>query len=138
MIYFAGRHDIPDLVPLALNCLESAGARGRLDRAAVEAGLRQLVADGDKVLVRSGRGMLGGFIMPLWCSPGWRMACEFIWWAEDRQWLPLLRAFEHWAQAQRADEVRIFSNLQPKAERIARVLARKGYEPREVGYRKVR
>lgn len=122
---------------MALRCRESSGALGEAAPGQIRAALAGMIDKDGMTVLRSEKGMLAGFLMPAWDAPGWMMAVEFIWWAEDGQWMPLLRRFEEWAREQGADEVRIASKLQPDSERIARVFGRAGYEAREICYRKV-
>ena len=134
MIREATKADLPEMLAMARRCRES-GALGEFDPAAAYVALENVLRTG--AAFRTDRGVIAGVLVPSWDAPAHLMAVEFLWWAEDGQWLPLLRRFGEWAKDQGASEIRIASEIQGKTDRISKALARDGYEPREVWYRKV-
>ena len=129
--------DMPEIMAMLAHLTMSSGALGKFDEDAVRAAAIKMMNDENSVMFRSRRGLIAGFTMSAWDSPDWLMAVEMWWWAEDGQWMALLRRFGEWAREQGAGEIRITSKLGPRSGRIDKVFQRAGYEPREVCYRKV-
>ena len=136
MIREAVTEDIPEIVEMLARLSVSSGSLGKFDDEAAKVKVIRQIEDTDRVLFRSDKGLIGGFTMIPWNSPDWLMAFEMWWWAEDGQWMPLLRNLERWARQQGAGEVRIFTKLSPQSKRINAVFRRSGYAPREICYRK--
>ena len=136
MIREAVTEDIPEIVEMLARLSVASGSLGKFDKKAARAAVIRQIKDQDRALFRSGKGLIGGFIVIPWNSPDWLMAFEMWWWAEDKQWMPLLRKLEQWARQQGAGEVRIFTKLGPQSKRINAVFRRSGYAPREICYRK--
>ena len=137
MIREATPDDMPEIMAMLAHLQMASGALGRFDEDAVRAVAIKMIDGENSVMFRSRRGLIAGFTMPAWDSPGWLMAVEMMWWAEDGRWMPLLRAFEQWAREQGAGEIRIASKLGPQSERISMVFKRTGFDPQEICYRKV-
>ena len=137
MIREASADDMPEIMALLAHLMMASGALGRFDEKAVRAEAFKMIDGEDTVMFRSERGLIAGFTLPAWDDPGWLMAVEKWWWAEDGQWMALLRRLEEWARKQGAGEIRITSKLGLQSGRIDKVFQRAGYEPREVCYRKV-
>ena len=136
MIREATTEDIPEIMALLAHLMMSSGALGKFDEDAARAGAINIIEGEDSVMFRSRRGLIAGFTMSAWHSPGWLMAVEMWWWAEDKQWIPLLRAFEKWARDRGADEIRISATAGPENNQIQRIFSRVGFEPSEICYRK--
>ena len=136
MIREAVVEDIPEIVEMLARLSVSSGSLGKFDKRAAKAAVIRQIEDTDRVLFRSDKGLIAGFVVIPWNSPDWIMAFERWWWAEDGQWMPLLRKLEQWARQQGAGEVRIFTKIGPQSKRINAVFRRSGYAPREICYRK--
>ena len=136
MIREAVTEDIPEIMALLAHLLVSSGALGKFDEDAVRASVINMLDGEDSVVFRSRRGLISGFTMRAWHSPGWLMAVEMWWWAEDKQWIPLLRAFEQWARERGADEIRISATTGPGDSKIRSIFGRAGFKPSEICYRK--
>jgi hypothetical protein len=110
----------------------ATGHPAEYDPEAVAAMLGRMLDDENAAVFVTPGGMIGGVLMPLYCSPGWIVAAELFWWAEDRSGLKLLRRFEQWGAERGAREIRM-TTLQglPAAETI---LARRGYVPAEASH----
>lgn len=135
MIREATKEDLADLVAMAERCRRT-GAMGSFEPSAAAVALENLL-DGGGVAFRSDKGVIAGFLIPSWDAPSHLMAVEFLWWSEDRQWLPLLERFGRWAKERGAGEIRIASEIQERTGGIVKALGRMGYEPREIWLRKV-
>ena len=129
--------DLPDLTAMLRRLHNSLEWVGPFDAQSVCETLVTLMDGEHSVVLRTDAGLFTGHIQPAWYSPAWFIALEISWWAEDGRWLALLAAFGTWAREMGADEVRMVSTIGPKSHRIRRVLARYGYAPQEIGYRKV-
>lgn len=83
------------------------------------------------------KGVIGGVLMPLWFAPSSVMAVELFWYSEEKgEGARLKAAFEEWAYARNAAHI-VFSALADEREGVLRrVMARSGYTPYEVGFRK--
>jgi len=129
--------DMPEIMAMLAHLMMSSGALGKFDEDAVRAAVLKIMEGEDSVMFRSRRGLIAGFTTSAWYSPGWLMAVEMMWWAEDGHWIPLLRAFEKWARDRGANEVRIASDVGPRENQIRRIFKIAGFEPSEICYRKV-
>ena len=136
MIREATTKDIPEIVEMLARLAKASGSLGKFDKKAAKAAVIQQIEEQGRVLFRSDKGLIAGFIVIPWDSPDWLMAFERWWWAEDGKWMPLLRKLEQWARQQGAGEVRIFTCIGPRSKRINAVFRRFGYGPREICYRK--
>ena len=136
MIREAVAEDIPEIVGMLARLAEASGALGKFSKKAAKVAVIRQIEDKDRVLFRSDKGLIAGTIVIPWNSPDWLMAFEMWWWAEDGQWMALLRKLEQWARQQGAGEVRIFTKIGPQSKRINAVFRRSGYGPREICYRK--
>lgn len=104
------------------------------DPVALAAFLSGMIESDRAAVLISDAGTIGGVLGPAYCDPKWIMAVELFWWA-DRGGLGLLRAFEAWAGASGAQEVRMTSLASlPRADAV---LKHKGYSPSEISYQKV-
>ena len=101
------------------------------DLDAVEVALRRMIHDPNSVLLVHDRGAIGGFITPMWCSPGVLVATELFWWAEGSG-LSLMRAFEDWARECGADIVQMLMIMGRRD--VSFVYDRAGYSPVELSY----
>ena len=135
MIREATTEDLPDIVAMLARLRVASGALGNFDRQAAYETASNIMDDG--VIFRSERGLFAGRTMVAPNAPSWLMAYKIWWWSEDGQWLPLLRKFEGWAKERGAGEVGMTSTIGPVSVRLVKVFRRAGYEPREIGYRKV-
>ena len=136
MIRETNPDDMPEIMALLAHLMMSSKALGKFDEDAVRAAALKMMEGENSVMFRSRRGLIAGFTMPAWHSPNWLMAVEMWWWAEDKQWIPLLRAFEKWARDRGADEIRISATAGPENNQIRRIFSRVGFEPSEICYRK--
>ena len=136
MIREAVAEDIPEIVEMLARLSVSSGSLGKFDNEAAKVAVIRQIEDKDRVLFRSDKGLIAGTIVIPWNSPDWLMAFEMWWWAEDGQWMALLRKLEQWARQQGAGEARIFTKIGPQSKRINAVFRRSGYGPREICYRK--
>lgn len=84
------------------------------------------------VVLVSDEGMIGGQLVPAYCAHDWTMAVELFWWAEDGNGRQLLNAFEEWAQASGADEVRM--TTLPHLVAAEKIMNRRGYDAKEISY----
>lgn len=137
MIRKATAGDLPFLTGMLKSVHKAAGNLGGFDPEAAGDYITRLIADEASVVLRSDAGMIAGSLIPSWADPDWIIGVELIWWAEDRQWTPLGKAFEHWARDRGAGEIRMISKLGPRSAGINRNFRISGYEPREIFYRKV-
>lgn len=134
MIRAATMEDVPALVAFGRQFHDESGLPFDYDDGAATLFAQGVVQSPAGCALISDTGMLLGVLSPAYTQPGWRMAVEMAWWAE-RGGVALLRAFEGWARAQGAKEVRMTSLATlPRADRLLRRL---GYEAAEVSYRKV-
>ena len=132
MIRKATITDIPELLEMGKKFHAASGQPFEFNEDAVGSLLIDMMLLPDGVVFRSDAGLVGGKIAPAYCDPDWRVAIELFWWAEDRQGLKLLRAFEAWAKDNEANEVRMTTlPALPSADAIVR---RFGYEPSEISY----
>lgn len=133
MIRPATPEDMPQLLKMGRKFHDAAAPPFEMDPEALEAAFLGMMDKG--CLLVSGGGMIGGILGPAWARPDWVYAVELLWWAEDGQGLPLLRAFEDWARNAGANEVRMTSLTH--LDRAHRVLTRSGYAQSEINYGKV-
>ena len=111
-----------------------SGLPVKFDRRAMGNLVRGLIESDDAVILMTDHGVIGGSLSPAFCDPDWVIAVEFFWWAK-RGGIALLAAFEDWATARGANEVRMSSIASlPRADRLLKI---KGYVPAEISYQKV-
>ena len=132
MIRKATGADVPQLVAWFYDFHRAANARFPFDPEYSAEFMHGLIDGG--VVLTNGRGMIGGMIVPVFCSPAWRQAHELFWWAESGG-IGLLRAFEDWAKGEGAQEVRMSSLA--SLPRAGAILRRKGYAASETNFSKV-
>ncbi len=132
MIRTASVADIPAIIGMGAKFHAQADLPFPYDADAFGEFARGLIGGG--VILLSDTGMIGGVIAPAYCGTSYRMAVEMFWWAE-RDGLALLRAFEGWAAAEGANEIRLSTLAAlPRADALVK---RKGYAPAEISHRKV-
>jgi GNAT superfamily N-acetyltransferase len=129
----ATEDDLPRLMGyadqfLAYHPITSAFPR---DLEAVEAALRRMIKDENSALLVHDRGVIGGFITLMWCSPGVLVATELFWWAEAGG-RSLMKAFEEWARERGADMVQMLMIMGRKD--VSFIYDRAGYSPVELSY----
>lgn len=102
------------------------------DHAAMCETFSRLIEDDNSCLFLSEGGTIGGTITNPYCDPNYKIAVELFWFADDKQGLPLLRAFERWAKSKQANEIRMstLSNI-PKSAKLLSLL---GYKPTEISH----
>lgn len=134
MIVRATTGDIPRLIEMGREFHSVSGVASPFDPEAAKATLTAMIWNPAAVVLVSERGGIGGALVPSYVATSWVMAVEMFWWARG-DGLPLLRAFEAWADEQGAQEVRMTTlTALPRADRI---LKRLGYAPVEISYTKV-
>ena len=116
----ASAADIPRCVAMMRRFVAQTGRRGTFRADLVEQTMRLLMEGG--ILLVSGRGMIGGLIMPLW-QTGEPVAHEFFWWGDAR----LLAAFEEAARDRGATAI----HMAALEGRVARHYERRGYRKLE-------
>lgn len=133
MIRPAEASDLPRLMRYAEAFLDYHPVTSRFPRnlEAVQAMIEQLMASEDSCVLVHDHGLIGGAIVPLWCSPEVRIATEYFWWAE-RDGLPLMKAFEDWAAAKGADDVQMLAILGVRD--VTPIYDRAGYRPMEISF----
>lgn len=126
--------DIPALIPWGREFHEASNQAFPFDPEGLDRTLRGMIEAEAATVIMHDHGVIGGILSPVYCAPAWVMAVELFWWAE-KDGMQLLRAFEAWAEARGANEVRMttLTNL-PTADAILR---RKGYAASEISYSKV-
>lgn len=108
---------------------------GDYDEAAVARTLAFLIDNPNGLLVRNETGMLGGFLAPVFFSPGVLLMEENFWWANGGG-QDLRRYFEAEAKTMGA-HFSMFTVLEnDRIESINRVMKRDGYLPIERRYMK--
>lgn len=122
--------DIEAVVEMAAQFHAESGQAGRFVPDAFRMFVGQMAETG--FVMRTERGFIGGVLAPSYCDPEWIMAVEFFWWARDGQGMHLLGAFEDWAKASGANEIRI--TTQETFKRAQAPLFRKGYKPMETSF----
>lgn len=104
-----------------------------------EGAVRQILTDifdsDTATVLMHDKGMIGGFIMPLWLAPDHHLAHELFWWAESDGG-SLLDAFEDWAKSKGAKEVIMLGLHGVDGDKVKRIYTHKGYNPREYTYSK--
>lgn len=94
-----------------------------------------LMAAPSCVVLVSDRGFICGALVPSPSNASWVTAFEMFWWAEDRNGLRLLKAFEDWAKENGANEVKPSHPV--NETRVAQLFERRGFTPTETVYTKV-
>ena len=136
MIRRATLSDLPRIIEMGAQHHAEAGNPGAFDREAAANYVGAFLRNGTGVVFLSERGQIGGLLAPMYCAPSYLMAVELFWFAQDGMGGKLLRAFEEWAAENGADCVVMSSVVQHDGDRVASILARKGYEAREMSFRK--
>lgn len=126
--------DIPAIVAMGAQFHARWGHAMGYDPDAVTALITGLINSDQGAAFLTDSGMIGGALSPAYCDPEWVMAVELFWWAE-RDGLALLRAFEEWAAASGAKEVRMTTLA--ALPRAASIMQRRGYVASEISHSKV-
>lgn len=113
----------------------ATGHPAEYDPLAVEDMLRRMMADPNAAVFCTPGGMIGGVLMPLYCSPRWTVAAELFWWSEDSSGLRLLRRFEDWGVERGAREIRM-TTLAGLLD-AGKILSRRGYKPAEASHSRI-
>ena len=95
-----------------------------------------LIDQPEHVVLIGKAGAIGGVRAPHPFNLSHWLAQELFWWSEGREGLALLDAFEAWA-AERGASVRMIALDAVEPERVAGILARRGYRPLERAFVKV-
>jgi len=124
---------MPELLRMGRRFHAMSGMAMGFDDDAVAAFVGNLIASPRATVIIDSAGMIGGTLVPAYCDPRWLIAVELFWWA-DRGGLGLLRAFERWATAAGAHEIRMTSlAAHPRAGSI---MERLGYHMTEISHTK--
>ena len=94
--------------------------------------MRHLILHG--FVAVSDKGFIAGIAQPLPLNHEWLVASEFLWWAEDKSGMRLLRAFRNWAKSIGANEIRYSCPSHNK--RVQQIFARTG-EKNEIIYSEI-
>lgn len=109
-----------------------------IDAEAVGGFLGSMSDNPDAFLLVSPEGMVGGLVMPLWFSPSVRLGVELFWYCEKPGEGQRFRdAFERWARSKGAATVQFSCMLTDREPALRRMYRRAGFEPIEIGFRKV-
>jgi len=135
VIRAASVEDLAHIIELAARRHAASGAPGVFDAGVLARSLRQHVLPGGGCFV-SDRGVIAGMLAPLWYDEAYRVAFEWFWWAEDGRGRDLLAAFEAWAVALGADEIRMSAVDAHRGGAVSRVLVGRGYQPFETSFRR--
>lgn len=131
----AGLSDIDTLVSWGRDFHKASPWRhAHYDEAAVRQILTDTIESETAVVFMHDKGMIAGFIMPLWLSPDHKIAHELFWWATEGGGV-LLKALEKWAEEQGANEI-VMVGLHEAGDRVKRIYEAKGYLPKEYSYSK--
>lgn len=133
MIRPATESDIPALVAMGQKFSEAAGTP--FDKGDVAEFVSALIGSENGAVFVTDGGMIGGVLSPAYSCKSWLMAVELFWWAEDRQGIRLLKAFEEWAASRGASEIRMTTLA--AIDGPQKIMARRGYAPIEISYQKV-
>ena len=101
------------------------------DREATKDFVGRLIDGG--VVFLSDDGMIGGVLNPLYFNPSHVVAAELFWWAKSGG-LPLMKAFEGWAEENNASGIQFSSLGDAQSDRMDRLFTRSGYRKVETGY----
>ena len=95
--------------------------------------MREMIESEHACILVHEKGMIGGFLSPLFFDQKVILASEMFWWAESDGRL-LLDAFEEWAEAKGASGVVMAAEQyadRSENDRIDSIYARRGYAPNE-------
>lgn len=130
----AALDDIPALVAMGRKFHEQSKMPFGFNAGATADFLGGMIESDSTVIIMTDNGMIGGGVIPAYCDPDWRIAVEMFWWA-DGGGVKLLQAFEKWAAAKGAQEVRMTTLAAlPRADGL---LKRLGYTPTEISYTRI-
>lgn len=126
--------DIPQIVGMVERLHASAGIVLPINVVVAARFLTGLIASPIGLVLTSGNGFLAASVgtASIAMLP---VAIEHGWWAEDRQGLSLLRAYEAWAREQGCFAARM--STPPNETRAARILERNGFALAEQAWVKV-
>lgn len=134
MIRRAAPADLSEVVRMGRRHFAASGLPGEFDADALRAFAERLIEGG--VILMSEDGMIGGTLSPVFCAPSRVLAVELFWSAEDGRGRDLLAAFEAWAWAAGASEIRMSAVVGHRGEAVGRLLRLAGYAPVETSYGK--
>lgn len=132
MIREATYADLNRLIVMAEKFHQNSGIDAPFNEEDAVNFLMSLIESPDAVVLVSKMGGIGGRLAPAYCAREWIMAVELFWWAEDGNGRQLLNAFEEWAQASGADEVRM--TTLPHLAAAEKIMNRRGYDAKEISY----
>ena len=125
--------DIPRLITyISAFHAETPWSALSLSEASLKLGLQAMILSPQQCIYIHEFGAIGGQLAPVRFSAD-VLAQEVFWWSE-RDGLPLMQAFEGWAQDMGARGICMASMSD---SRVAKLYARKGYQPAEQFYLKV-
>ena len=134
MIREATSADIPVIVEMARRFHEAREDRFAFNPEDTARFAANLIASPVGVVLISERGFISGAVMGAPGNAANLTAHELFWWAEDRQGLRLLRAFEEWARDMGCADVVV--SFPAGDGVVGRILERGGYEPETMAVRK--
>ena len=125
--------DLPRLMGYAAEFLSYHPLTSQFPRdlGAVEAKLRWMIESDEAALLVHDRGVIGGVLAPMWCSPGVTVASELFWWSESNG-LSLMKAFEAWAASKGAQVVNMVMIMGVRD--VSPIYDRAGYAPVELSF----
>ncbi len=107
------------------------------DAEAVRAFLQSMIDNPDGYFVCTGKGLIGGILIPLWFSPHVKLAVEMFWYSEEiGEGKKLREGFEQWANDRGAKHIQFSALADKNEDKLRRIMARSGYDAIEVGFRK--
>lgn len=132
-IRLATQDDLPRLMAVAGDfwAVSPWSATIEMDDVAVCDMLEKAI-DGGSCFVGE-RGVIFGFMGPLWASPQHKIAVELAWWGAG-EGLALLEAFEQWAKDNGAIGVQMSTLGGLDDEKTEAKLRKAGYKPSERGF----
>lgn len=125
--------DLDHVARLGLAFINAAGMPPATLDECKEFCTKLLTAD-EGVAFISERGVIAGVLSPLYYKPSYKLAAELFWRAEDGNGLALLRAFEDWAGAEGANDIRLSTLDYFSSPIVEKLLVRRGYALHEKGY----
>jgi hypothetical protein len=131
----ATKKDIPKLVELGMKFTVSADLPVATEHQ-LEDFFFGIIGNADAVAFVSKNGAIVGFVAPLFYRPDYMQAHEVMWFAEDRQGLKLLEAFENWAETKNANEIQMNSLVDFSRPAVNRALKLRGYTVQSCGLKK--
>lgn len=136
MVRQCSTHDLPDIIPIALQFAELANASLNVDLWLKNWTSFIEIGTGVIFVLESGKGMLGGAKYPD-INSGELVAVEFFWYVDPQhrgEGLSLLNAFETWAKTSRCKKVMMVHLVNSMPERLSALYRRRGYSAVETHY----